>query len=311
MDINKINYYELLYLIIKYQKNINLVIDFYRYNSLDLPFYLNNKYLELLTEYCDKSNSNIVEILFNPKIEYRYFCYNLLDKVRQYKLPELVLNLNYETVLIEFRPLLHLEFLVLNTIRKVGNKWSHTIVCGNLNYDFIVDFCKDIKNIRIIKLDYDNLTVKECERLTKTLDFWNLFNGKKLLFYHEDTFMFKTNIDDFIEWDYIGASFPIEHNVNSHHVGNGGFSIRTKSVLCDIIKLRIMENNPNDDNLNEDVYFAKFMLEYNIGSLANVEEANKFACEYFITNDSFGSHNFVNFNYRWKSMIYNNILEYY
>ena len=311
MDINKINYYELLYIILKYQKNINLIINFYIYNPIDLPFYLTNKYLELLNEYCNKSNENITNILFNPKIEYRYFCYNLLDEIKKYKLPEIYLNLDYETVLMEFRPLLHLEFIIKNTIRKIGNKWSHTIVCGNLNYDFIVNICKDINNIKIIKLNYDNMNVNEYSLFIKKIDFWNMFYGKKLLLYQEDTFVFKTNIDDFINWDYIGASFPIEHNVNSHHVGNGGFSIRTKSVLCDIIKLRMMINDPNDDNLNEDVYFTKFMIEYNIGKLANIEEANKFSCEYFITDDALGSHNFVSFNYKWKSLIYNNILKYY
>jgi len=311
MDINKINYYELLYIILKYQQNINLIINFYEYNPIDLPFYLTNKYLELLNEYSNKSKENVINILFNPKIEYRYFCYNLLDQIKKYKLPEIYLNLDYETVLMEFRPLLHLEFIIRNTIRKIGNKWSHTIVCGNLNYNYIVDICKDISNIKIIKLNYDNMTVKECERLVKKLDFWNMFYGKKLLFYHEDSYVFKTNIDDFIQWDYIGANFPIEHNVNSYHVGNGGFSIRTKSILCDIIKLRMMINDPNDDNLNEDVYFTKFMIEYNIGKLANIDEANKFSCEYYITDDVLGSHNFVSYNYRWKSLIYNNILNYY
>jgi hypothetical protein len=311
MDINKINYYELLYFILKFQNNIELIIYFYNYNPIDLPFYLTNKYLELINEYINKSKDNIINILFNPKIEYRYFCYNLLDNIRKYKLPDIYLNLDYETVLMEFRPLLHLEFIIKNTIRKIGNKWSHTIVCGNLNYDFIINICKDINNIKIIKLDYDNLTVKDCERLTKKIDFWNMFYGNKLLFYHEDSFVFKTNIDDFISWDYIGASWPIENNVNSHNVGNGGFSIRTKSVLCDIIKLRTLVNDPNDDNINEDVYFTKFMIQYNIGKLANVDEANKFSCEYFITDDAFGSHNFVSYNYKWKSLIYNNILKYY
>ena len=311
MDINKINYYELLNLLIKQQQNIYMLLDFYRFNPIDLPFYLTSEYLYLLNEYIEKSQDDIINILYNPKIEYRYFCYNLLNRVRKYELPEIYLNLYYETILIEFRPLLHLEFIIKNTIRKIGNKWSHTVVCGNLNYDYIVNICKDIQNIRIIKLNYDNLTVKDCERLVKTEDFWNMFNGEKLLFYHEDSFVFKTNIDDFINWDYIGAAWPEEHCINSHNVGNGGFSIRTKSVLCNIIKIRNIINDPNDDNLCEDVYFTKFMLEYNLGKLATKEDANKFSCEYFITDDAFGSHNFVGYNYRWRSLIFNNILDYY
>ena len=53
------------------------------------------------------------------------------------------------------------------------------------------------------------------------------------------------------------------------------------------------------------------MIEYNIGKLANIDDANKFSCEYYITDNAFGSHNFVSYNYKWKSLIYNNILNYY
>ena len=52
-----------------------------------------------------------------------------------------------ETVLIEFRPLPNLEFLIRNTILKLNN-WNHAIVCGNINYDFIKNICENIcKNI--------------------------------------------------------------------------------------------------------------------------------------------------------------------
>jgi hypothetical protein len=55
----------------------------------------------------------------------------------------------------------NLEFLIRNTVLKLSN-WNHTIVCGNINYDFIKNICENIcKNINskinIIKLDIDNL----------------------------------------------------------------------------------------------------------------------------------------------------------
>ena len=37
--------------------------------------------------------------------------------------------------------------------------WSHTIVCGNLNYNLILEIQYSIcENLKIIKLDIDNLT---------------------------------------------------------------------------------------------------------------------------------------------------------
>ena len=67
MDINKINYYELLYIILKYQQNINLIINFYKYNPIDLPFYLTDKYLELLNESIEFMKNNNKTSFINLK----------------------------------------------------------------------------------------------------------------------------------------------------------------------------------------------------------------------------------------------------
>ena len=62
-------------------------------------------------------------------------------------------------LLIEFRKFPHLEFLLRNTMIKFPD-WNHTIVCGNINEDFIRHICFKICNgtnalINIIKLNID------------------------------------------------------------------------------------------------------------------------------------------------------------
>ena len=87
-------------------------------------------------------------------------------------------NSFYETFLIEFRKLPHIEFLIKNTLIKLPN-WKHTVICGNLNYDFIKQITNNL-DINIIKLNIDNLTTGQYSRLLMTQDFWNNFTGKKL-----------------------------------------------------------------------------------------------------------------------------------
>jgi len=71
--------------------------------------------------------------------------------------------------------------------------------------------CESIsKNIKIIKLDIDNLNQKTYSNLLQTKEFWNLFHSEKIFLYQEDTLVFKDNIEDFIEFDFIGAILNTE-----------------------------------------------------------------------------------------------------
>jgi hypothetical protein len=338
--------YTKMFFIIKKINDIDLIEDFLnnipndnQYNQLkeDIKYYLPNYFDEIyksllldknklksylihsykfkIKEYSILINQNYHSILSHPKKEFRYFCYNYLDIIRQINIPQLPLNSNNETVLIEFRQLPHLEFLIRNTILKLDNMWSHTVVCGNLNYEYMVDLCSKISSqIKIIKLNYDNLTPNEYSKLLSTVNFWELFIGEKILIYQEDTFIFKSNINDFLSWDYIGAPWHPSDNINNNNVGNGGFSLRTKKYMIDVINyISIYDVNYNkkyNDVPPEDVYFSKVMIDYNIGKVSDFNSALAFSHEYYINENAFGSHCFFLYNINWKDMIYNVLLEY-
>ena len=98
---------------------------------------------DLLDEYIghiDKINNSVgfkYEHLKDKKSQHRFNCYKALRVLKNIKIKEFGDITNQkETFLIEFRPLPHLEFLVRNTILKLPD-WNHSIVCGNLNYEFI------------------------------------------------------------------------------------------------------------------------------------------------------------------------------
>ena len=309
--------------------------DFYNvYPDFDLEFY-NNFYPDLSIFQGDKyalmnhyhfygKNEgrvcNFNSMLKNNKENFREFCLENMNYMRNIYLPDFCENI-YETVLIEYRCLPHLEFLIRNTIIKLGTKWSHTIICGNLNYDYMVSMCSTISNkIKIIKTNYDNLFPSEYSNFLASLNFWNLLNGEKILIYQEDTIIFKNNIDDFLKWDYIGAPWPEHQNDNTYGVGNGGFSLRSKSIMIKIIETVSIHNtiynsctqdyikNTNSTVPPEDVYFTKNMLDYNIGHLADRNSAFKFSTESIVNKNSFGGHQFWLNDTEWKNRIYENII---
>ena len=52
------------------------------------------------------------DVLENPKVEFRYFCYRYLNYIRNIELSKITKDSKYEAVLIEYRKFPHLEFLI-------------------------------------------------------------------------------------------------------------------------------------------------------------------------------------------------------
>lgn len=253
---------------------------------------------------------NITEDCFyksdaSRKWAYRFYCYKNIPKLRLQPLPDVPLDSKYETCLVEFRMFPHLEFIIRNAILKLGPEWSHTIVCGTKNSDFIAQMCKDIHpNIKVIQLPYENLEPR-CgySDLLTSLDFWNLLTGEKILIHQDDTCIFHSNISEFMKYDYIGAPWChhlyelLKRSNVTIPVGNGGFSLRTKQTMIDIIQhgYKRIYNEP------EDIYFSRYIQQFNIGNLASPDIAFEFSTEQLINKNSFGGHDFFSFEPDWEA----------
>jgi len=248
------------------------------YNISEYDFYESEKYI-------------------HAKIHHRYLCWKYLPNIRDRVITNVAQNSKYEAVIIECRSFPHIEFIIRNAIIKLGDEWCHSVVCGNQNHEYMTQICHSISpNIRIIKLDVDNLDpyVSYNELLTSEY-FWNLFSSEKILIYQEDSCIFKTNINDFTEFDYIGA--PWDHELEwvkqsglKIAAGNGGFSLRTRKLMLDIIK-----RYPRTSNELEDVYFSRTIQDHYIGTFPSVYQAYEFSSEGIVNRNSYGGH--CHFNY--------------
>jgi len=267
-----------------------------------------------------ENDDNALKLLNNKKklnhMLFRYMCCNYLNCIRLLNLPVIPKKSIYEAVFIEYRCFPHIEFLLRNSIYKLGNTWSHSIICGTKNYEYILKIVSKISpNIRIIKTNNDNLSVTEYNKLLTNLKFWETLKGEKILIYQEDSFIFKNNIMDFVKWDFIGAPLPTTSNDTPNCVGNGGLSIRSKTIMIETIKqispvkteynkstIEYMKNN-GLKYPPEDVYFSKNMQELNIGKVADWYTASEFSSESYFNINSFGGHKFWMSNHNWISHI--------
>ena len=278
---------------------------------------VNNQY-EIFTsnKFFKEYNYTKEDYVNNPIIQFRYMCYKMIPFIKTILIPNIQQKSYYEAVFVEFRILPHIEFIIRNSILKLGRKWSFTIICGNLNYEFMVNMCKSIStNITIIKRECDNMTQEEYSNMLITTEFWNTFYGNKILIQQEDTLMFKSNIGDFINYDFIGAPFPSNSNDTPNKVGNGGFSLRSKHKMLEIIS----KCNINDLSINlstvdymsyrklntppEDVYFSKNLQDFKIGNVADWTVASSFSSETVFNKDSLGCHKLWIGTNEWKSHI--------
>jgi len=267
-------------------------------------------------KFCNNYEIAKNSVINEPIDIFRLLCFKMNYFIKFVELPKFKKNSLFEAVLIEFRNLPHIEFTIRNAIIKLGSEWCHTIICGIQNHSLVENICKNIScKIKIIKLEFDNLTQSEYSEFLTTMDFWNLLKGEKILIYQEDSIIFKTNIYDFIDFDFIGAPFAKNSNDTPNCVGNGGLSLRSKSIMIEVIK----KKHPLDCNYNnstidymkqvnlefppEDVYFSKVMQENIIGIVANWNDAFQFSSETVFNENSFGAHKIWVSNKEWKTHI--------
>jgi hypothetical protein len=118
--------------------------------------------------------------------------------------------------------------------------------------------------------------------------------------------IFRKNINEFLLYDYIGAPWKNNKKHNKANVGNGGFSLRSKNIMLQIINTTKISLKKNKSSLvNEDIYFTKNMEDLRIGKLADAQTASKFSTELIFNKKSLGGHCFWLSDINWQKRITN------
>jgi hypothetical protein len=243
--------------------------------------------------------------------EFRIVCESQLEYIKQFSVNFLDDYSSKKPVVcfIEFdRKFEHLEFLIRNAILKFGNNWSYSVVCGLWNYEYYLNMINNaigLSNaINIIKYPIKECSPNIYNKILCSTQFWDMIPNEKILIHQEDAFIFHGEYHQFMEYDYIGAPWSRYNNDNTEGVGNGGFSLRSKSIMLKVLECI----SPNDIKLNsstknymknknlklppEDVYFSKSILDFNLGKVACRETAQKFSIETIYEENALGGHQF-------------------
>lgn len=201
--------------------------------------------------------------------------------------------------------------LVLKNFSYMMQGWSITIYHSDNNKEFIEKILGENHGVRLIRFCEDNITISEYNKLLMSKEFYQTVGGEKMLIFQCDSFIRRRNIEEFLQYDYIGApwapnsfcegylklSVRVDKDVQVHDVivGNGGLSLRTPSVMLEI--LDIVEIEDWKDKVNEDIFFAIGTYCLDHCKRCPPKIASTFSVETVYHHNPFGWHKAYNF---WK-----------
>jgi hypothetical protein len=205
------------------------------------------------------------------------------NKLKDYT-PNVMSNTNYVAVIFETRKDEYLESIMKNTLYYLNEtnsniKWGLQIFHGTENEDYVKSITKNWGNVKLNNIGLSSITKLEYSELMKTSQFWKQINGEKVLIFQSDSILLRSGIDEFLEYDYIGA--PWRKPKENKMVGNGGLSLRTVSKM-----IEICDNYKDEELMWEDIYFVKYLDK----GLADIEAANKFSMEDVYSPNPLGVH---------------------
>ncbi len=171
-------------------------------------------------------------------------------------------NFKYTAIIVEPRKHKALEFVLNNVCDCLSDEWKIILFHGKNNNEYANEIVTRLNSIYKNRISLVNLHVDNLNQQTYS----QLFANKDIIYEHIDTDIFlvfqtdsiilKENahmINDYLNYDYVGSPWLIcnyEPTKRCGFIGNGGFSLRNKQKMLEIMEKIPYNNEP------EDLYFA-------------------------------------------------------
>ena len=213
---------------------------------------------------------------------------NIIDELKRKREEHEKDNLPSTALIIEPRKHRALSFVVRNILENLNLNWSVQIYHGTENREFVETLLEtELADFRP-RIELKNLGVKNLpnsraySQILLQKKFVEEIPTETFLVFQTDSMInptFKDLIKNFLQYDYVGAPWK------DHIVGNGGFSLRKRSMMLKILKTFPLVKLQN----HEDVVFA-----YGSSTVKpfkpTFEEAKEFSVEHIYSTRFFGVH---------------------
>lgn len=192
-------------------------------------------------------------------------------------------------VVIEPRQHPHLSAVIRNILHFLDDSWGLCIVHGTRNRRFVEQMVEGWGEVLLLDCGAADLPGHSYSDYKASLAFWQQLPSETVLLFEPDSVLRRRGIDEFLEYDYIGAPWVWalnRTNAAEGPVGNGGLSLRKRSAM-----LRILERHGADRQRGtpEDQFFSRWL--YRDGHrMPSLEAAGAFSTETLFHPNSLGLH---------------------
>ncbi len=183
-------------------------------------------------------------------------------------------------VIVETRSLPNIREIVMNHIQYTG--WNVMFFHGYDNDSFVKKELEGL-NVIFINLLTNRLDTYSYNKRLTSIDFWEEIPAEKVLIFQHDSLMLRSGVEEFMQYDFIGA--PIVHPTLPMPCMNGGFSLRSKSKMIEVINTYTWDN----PGMNEDIFFCRSLAKLG-ANLPTKEVASKFSVESVFSLGSMAMH---------------------
>lgn len=186
-------------------------------------------------------------------------------------------------VIVELRRHPNLSYVLRNIVYFLDNTWGLHIFHGTENERFVKGIVHGWGDVLLTNLGKKNFTKDEYSLLLTSREFWLGLKSEHIFIFQTDSILRRRGIEQFLGYDYIGA--PWESEDTPDIGGNGGFSIRKRSVMLEIIE----SDHGDIPRVPEDIYYCTRLQEggYNV---APKDLALTFSAEELFSPDPLGTH---------------------
>jgi Protein of unknown function (DUF5672) len=160
------------------------------------------------------------------------------------------------------------ELAVRSVMYHLGPDWSLLVICSEHNEAFVKASLSDVLgSVRLVTSHEALNSVNDYNALLKKLSFWKSLKAARALIFQSDALMLRDGIEDFMQYDYIGAPWDLDHNTAVKNmiengelirgVGNGGFSLRNVDAMISILASQQPEALVTSEP--EDLFFSRHL----------------------------------------------------
>jgi hypothetical protein len=209
----------------------------------------------------------------------------------------------YTAIMVEPREHPAMEFVLLNILENLNVDWTVVLLHGNKNLNYIQRILENhpsmVSRIQLVHLGIDNLTKMEYSDLFFEPRFYEYIPTEMFLVFQTDSMIIPENKDKiykFMEYDYVGGPWPDTNYIIPLQVGNGGFSLRRKTKMLELLShqhadyFKHKNIERGDNNYVEDVFFSGVYHENIEIKKPTYEEAKEFSVESVAHESPFGVH---------------------